>query len=108
MRDYAELLLDPRWQRRRLEVFDRDGWACLRCKNKLVTLHAHHEYCDDALNFYPLYLNPWEYPLETIKTLCDDCHRERHEIRNIAKEMTAKVEVFKMQPWLWERYKNQQ
>jgi len=25
---YKEKLLDPRWQKKRLEVLERDGWAC--------------------------------------------------------------------------------
>jgi len=64
---YAEKLLDPRWQKLRLEIFDRDGWTCQRCKETTKTLCVHHIY-------YMKGLDPWEYPKEILVTLCEDCH----------------------------------
>lgn len=77
---YADKLKDPRWQRVRLKVFERDNWTCLLCDATEKTLHAHH------LNYAG---EPWEAPLEDITTLCEDCHRNLH---NIEEEQPATIE----------------
>lgn len=66
---YAEKLKDPRWQRKRLEIFDRDGFKCIRCGDGLKTLHVHH------LQYYG---EPWEAPDAMLSTLCCDCHAGDH------------------------------
>lgn len=66
---YRDKLSDPRWQRRRLEVFSRDGFACLCCGAKDKPLHAHH-------TFYEFGLDPWDYEAGDLLTLCKDCHQE--------------------------------
>lgn len=65
-REYAELLKDPRWQRRRLEILNRDGWRCCQCEDAEKTLHVHHRYYDGR--------KPWDYEPEALMTLCVDCH----------------------------------
>jgi 5-methylcytosine-specific restriction endonuclease McrA len=40
--NYKEQLLDPRWQRRRLEILQRDEFTCQKCLSKDKTLHVHH------------------------------------------------------------------
>ncbi len=72
--EYAAKLKDPRWQRIRLQVFDRDQWACIRCSDKKNTLHVHHRY-------YTKGLEPWEYPLDSLETLCEICHEDESENR---------------------------
>lgn len=64
---YAEKLKDPRWQRRRLEIFTRDGWICRRCKNGEDPLVVHH------LCYFPK-TEPWEYDGKYLLTLCESCH----------------------------------
>lgn len=66
--DYASALLDPRWQRKRLEIFQRDDWKCQHCGESDKTLHVHHryEYRAGAL--------PWDYHDHELQTLCVDCH----------------------------------
>ena len=71
-RTYAEKLRDPRWQRKRLEILERDGWACRECEAKDKTLHVHH-------GFYAKGYEPWEYPNESLHTLCEDCHTNYQE-----------------------------
>lgn len=71
MKNYSELLKDPRWQKKRLEIMQRDGWKCLNCQADNKQLHVHHLYYD-----YDLY--PWEYPDRAYITLCDSCHEEEH------------------------------
>jgi 5-methylcytosine-specific restriction endonuclease McrA len=68
-KDYAELLKDPRWQRKRLEVFNRDNWACRRCGDTVSILHIHH-------NYYKADTDPWDYPDDAMITVCELCHRK--------------------------------
>lgn len=69
---YAEKLLDPRWQQLRLRVFERDSWKCRICGDAKGTLNAHH------VHYHPLAEGPWDYEIETIITLCKDCHSDEH------------------------------
>jgi hypothetical protein len=85
---YAEKLKDPRWQKLRLQVFERDGWRCRVCDQKDNTLHAHHTYYDNNTE------GPWDYPQETIVTLCDTCHEKEHAVlpavrNNLVKRLSA-------------------
>lgn len=74
---YAKKLLDPRWQKKRLEIFNRDKFCCLMCSCDTDTLHVHHErYCKD----------PWDVENEDLKTLCFRCH----EVAEICKKEDIK------------------
>ncbi len=66
---YSEKLRDPRWQRKRLEVMQRDDFACQKCGAKDKTLNVHHM-------IYRKGAEPWEYPLNLLLTLCEPCHEE--------------------------------
>lgn len=66
---YAAKLRDPRWQRKRLEILQRDNWTCRHCNAKDKPLQVHHA-------IY-LRIDPWEYPDHLLQTLCDECHSER-------------------------------
>jgi hypothetical protein len=62
---YAEKLKDPRWQRKRLEILERDDFTCQLCNDKTSTLHIHHhEYSH----------NPWDIENEKLITYCEHCH----------------------------------
>lgn len=74
---YSKKLTNPLWQRRRLEVFSRDNFVCTHCGNSKLELQVHH------LDYIPG-IEPWEYPLDMLTTLCADCHtaendRKKHE-----------------------------
>lgn len=66
-RSYSDKLKDPRWQKKRLEVLERAGWACEGCKAKNNTLHVHHGY-------YGKDMDPWDYDTYTLWCLCEKCH----------------------------------
>lgn len=70
--EYRQKLLDPRWQKMRLQVYERDGFKCRSCHSEDRTLHAHHTY-------YRYGADPWDYPASSIITLCESCHDEEHE-----------------------------
>ena len=76
---YAELLKDPRWQQRRLEVFERENFTCEWCGSTEKTLTVHHDY-------YQYGLKPWDYPPETVHCLCEKCHAEIGAWQKIIKE----------------------
>jgi len=69
---YNEKLKDPRWQRKRLQILERDGWQCLGCGNSENTLHVHHL-------FYIEGREPWEYPASALRSLCVACHENEKE-----------------------------
>ena len=62
---YSEKLKDPRWQKKRLEIFERDEWACQKCHTKDDMLVVHHmRYLWDK--------DPWDYSNDDLITLCQD------------------------------------
>ena len=71
MSDYSELLKDPRWQKKRLKIMERDNFECRACHETNRTLNVHHLY-------YDYKLKPWEYNNEDLITLCEDCHNTLH------------------------------
>ena len=70
---YSQKLLDPRWQQMRLRVYERDGFRCRICKCETKTLNAHH------VHYHPYADGPWDYDIESIITLCSDCHSDEHQ-----------------------------
>lgn len=70
--EYAKKLLDPRWQKMRLEVFQRDNYTCQSCGSTEKTLHAHHTFYRSDVD------GPWDYQPSSIVTLCDECHEIEH------------------------------
>lgn len=77
MSTYSEQLKDPRWQRKRLEIMDRDGWACRRCNSTTKTLNVHH------IEYFGR-LEPWNYPDHMLITLCEDDHEIEECFKYIA------------------------
>lgn len=72
MSSYTEKLKDPRWQKKRLEILERDEWKCQFCDDSESTLHVHHRR-------YIRGSDPWDYPPELLVTLCEDCHEMERE-----------------------------
>jgi len=73
--NYSEKLKDPRWQKRRLEVLERDEWCCQSCGDSESTLYVHHLY-------YARGKEPWDYPLNAYLTMCGECHEYEHNERS--------------------------
>jgi len=91
---YSDRLKDPRWQRKRLQIFDRDNWRCLECTAESKQLQVHHI----------VYLNrdPWDYPDYLFQTFCEPCHKERQELTdkivNAVKMAIAPVPTIRLIP----------
>lgn len=64
---YATNLLDPRWQKKKASICERDKWICQLCQDDTAPLHVHHRVS------IPGY-EPWDYPDDKLITLCDNCH----------------------------------
>ena len=77
--EYSEKLKDLRWQKKRLEILNRDGFRCQECLSDKITLHVHHRR-------YVPYIMPWEYPDSDLITVCENCHSKD----KIAKDKAAK------------------
>lgn len=72
---YWQLLQDPRWQKKRLEILEARHWRCEKCDRGLTDgrqFHAHHRY-------YVKDRMPWEYPDFCYEALCDECHEKAHD-----------------------------
>lgn len=60
----------PNWQRKRLQIMQRDEFHCMLCGNKQKLLHVHHN------TYEGQYL--WECRPSYLVTLCIDCHEKIH------------------------------
>lgn len=84
---YLVQLRHPKWQRKRLEVLQRDGWMCQRCCAEDKTLNVHHKrYIKGAM--------AWEYSDGDLTSLCEDCHElthaEEHDFKAEASRLSAR------------------
>jgi len=87
---YKEQLLDPRWQKKRLEIFERDKFTCQICLDKKQTLHIHHKEYDKTYKTMA-----WEYKDYIYQTLCSDCH-EALTLHIIEHKNSNEFNVFKI------------
>lgn len=69
MLKYHEQLQHPYWQRKRLEIMQRDNFTCTVCGSTKRTLTVHH------LCYLPE-THAWEYDDELMVTICKKCHSE--------------------------------
>jgi len=64
---YLDKLKDPRWQKKRLKVMERDLFTCAACGDNKSTLNVHHlKYGKD----------PWSVDDKYLVTLCEKCHED--------------------------------
>lgn len=78
----SEKLKDPRWQKVRLQILERDKWTCRLCKSTENTLHVHH-------TAYRRGHDPWDYEPVTLITLCEECHDLLEDFRSELLRWTA-------------------
>lgn len=72
--NYSTKLKDPRWQKKRLQILNRDKFTCKLCKDTKTTLQVHH------LEYHGS--NPWDTENKHLITLCKHCHSEVEYLKN--------------------------
>lgn len=81
MISYSEKLKDPRWQKVRLQVLNRDEFTCQHCGDTETTLHVHHlSYSGE----------PWETEDNLLITLCEVCHRDETDSLKLQEKQLIK------------------
>jgi len=86
---YFELLKHPKWQKMRLKVLESAEWTCEECGADDRTLNVHHSY-------YERGLKPWEYPVESLHALCEECHRKQQDVSAELSRQIGKLELSDM------------
>jgi hypothetical protein len=81
---YSEKLKDPRWQKKRLEVLQRDDFTCQLCGDAETELHVHH-------HSYTKGRMPWEYELLNFITYCRHCHCVVEDLKESFSETPLKI-----------------
>jgi hypothetical protein len=81
---YSEKLKDPRWQKKRLKILERDNWTCRGCNDTKNTLVVHH------IKYFPD-KEPWECPDKFLLTLCEECHRLEREHRPYVEQALLEI-----------------
>jgi len=81
---YSEKLKDPRWQKKRLEVLQRDSFTCQLCGDAETELHVHH-------HTYAKGRQPWEYELTNFSTYCKHCHCVVEDLKTSFSEIPLKI-----------------
>lgn len=85
-KSYSEKLKDPRWQKKRLEILNRDNFTCLLCSDTETELHINHlQYSGE----------PWDAPNDCLETLCKDCHKLKHYISYEASRIGKTEKILK-------------
>jgi hypothetical protein len=74
MSSYSDKLKDPRWQRKRLEVMQRDDFTCFDTGAKDEPLNVHHCHYSKG--------GPWETPTDLLMTLTEDAHKKRQRLEH--------------------------
>ena len=91
---YAEQLKDPRWQKKRLKILERDYFMCTICLDDETTLHVHH------LKYNKI--APWDIDDKYLTTLCEHCHENIEALKKeYGKEFNyKKVKHYKSTGWI--------
>lgn len=66
---YSDKLKDPRWQKKRLEILQRDEFTCRLCGDSESPLVVHHLKYEGE---------PWEVDNDYLITYCESCHESEH------------------------------
>lgn len=77
---YSEKLQDPRWQKKRLDILNRDNWTCQLCQDTKETFHVHHL-------SYVWGKDPWDYPDKNFISYCKVCHKVVEELKSVEKDL---------------------
>lgn len=85
--EYPVKLRDPRWQKRRLRILERDNFTCQCCRDTETTLHVHHRW-------YETDQEPWDATDRQLVTLCEDCHADEGRRRDVDRQLAKALQMF--------------
>ncbi len=86
---YIELLRDPRWQRKRNGILERDDYRCRFCWDSKVNLQVHHKR-------YAASRIPWDVPDSWLITLCERCHKRVTDLRKRAEFLLSEMNLYEL------------
>jgi len=92
IQDFKKTYKDQRWFEKRKMILERDGHKCQNCKSE-TSLEVHHKYYDNKA--------AWDYPNESLITLCRSCHKRVHEIRTAIKDFSGEDSIDVLQTMQW-------
>ena len=92
IKTYSDKLQDLRWQDKRNLVKSNAEYRCQDC-GASTNLEVHHCY-------YQYGREPWEYPLDSLRCLCRNCHEKRGKLETVIRAKFAdlrfdELEIFK-------------
>ena len=75
MSKWSSAFRDPKWQKLRLQIMERDHFTCCGCgkHGDSSTLNAYHL-------VYEAGRAPWEYADDALATYCQQCYADRCDI----------------------------
>lgn len=85
---YKQQLAHPLWQKKRLEILERDNWACAWCGVTDKMLHIHH-LC------YSKGKMAWEAENDSLIAICKDCHEVSH-LKNLTEFENNLIQLIKI------------
>lgn len=83
-KSYRSQYLDPRWQKKRLEVMQERHFTCEICYAKDQTLNVHHKQ-------YISNKDVWDYENCQLSVICQDCHKQLHEQPDFINEVISRI-----------------
>lgn len=89
MTTYSDKLKSPKWQKKRLEILQRDDFTCKICGDKDTTLNIHH------LKYL---LNPWDVDNKYLVTVCEHCHKIIESYKNEIDDFNSLTIIKKLLP----------
>lgn len=95
--EYNEKLKDPRWQRKRLKIFERDQWTCQLCSRTDLELNVHHLFRSAE--------DPWDEPDLNLLTLCRLCHEQ--QLANPRGTFKPPKRLYKTDDEWWKEHRNE-
>lgn len=74
----------PMWQKKRLEALEASEYTCQCCFDSESQLHVHHRQYFKGRKI-------WEYELDELEVLCDECHGFVYEDMSLLKSLLSHI-----------------
>lgn len=84
-KSYADKLKNPLWQKKRLEILDRDNFKCVHCESQDRELHVHLK--------YDFKKEIWELDNDCYETVCKLCHEQITDVNNRFKNAISDLDI---------------